>query len=76
MKRGYYIIDPTGKANVSIKYVGVYIQSWRHKQVREAGKEVWYFSGKGRWSRSLLPGITKTSTPPKLVQMLELTGSL
>lgn len=76
MKRGYYSIDPTGKANIPVKYEGKFIQSWRHKQIRDAGKEVWYFSGSGRWNISVIPGVTRVSEPPKLVQMMVLTGSI
>jgi hypothetical protein len=76
MRRGYYSIATTVQANVAIKYEGKFIQSWRHKQVRDAGKEVWYFSGNGRWNRSPIPGVTKKAEVPKIVQMMELTGAL
>lgn len=76
MKRGYYALDVNAVTNTPITYEGLYVASWRHKQIRDSGRQVWYFNEKGRWSYSTLPGITNTRPKPKLIQFMELTGAL
>lgn len=79
MKRGYYALDINNVTKQPFKYEGKYVPSWRHKQIRDSGREVWYYSGgnsgNGRWSFSTLPGITNSRPKPKLIQMLELIGA-
>lgn len=75
MKRGYYALDINNVTKQPVKYEGKYVPSWRHKQIRDSGREVWYHSGDNRWSVSPMAGVTRTQPKPKLIQMLELIGA-
>ena len=76
MKRGYYCLDVNNVGSSDpVKYEGKYIASWRHKDIRNMGKEVWYYSGNGRWNLSPLQGVTRSQPKPKLTQMMELLGA-
>ncbi|TKW65199.1 MAG: hypothetical protein DI616_15845 [Paracoccus denitrificans] len=76
MKRGYYSLDPRGVGTVAVKFEGKYVLSWRHKQVRDMGKEIWYYSGDNRWSFSPRPNETFKAEVPRIVQMMQLMGAL
>lgn len=76
MKRGYYALDVNNVTDTPIKYEGKYVASWRHKQIRDSGREVWYYSANNRWSWSPMCGLTKTMPKPKIIQLMELTGAI
>lgn len=76
MKRGYYALDVHNVTNTPVKYEGRYVASWRHKQIRDSGREVWYFSGDSRWNLSPMQGVTRSMPKPKLIQLMELTGAI
>lgn len=76
MKRGYYALDVNNVTATPIEYEGKYVPSWRHKQIRNSGRQVWHLSGDGRWTFSTLSGITNKRPKPKLIELMELTGAI
>lgn len=76
MKFGHYEVDVHDCNNriPKVKYIGRGIMSHQHKRARDRGREVWEYTGE--WRQSLFFGQYVLKDKPKIIQMMELTGSL